>query len=478
MYLLRTFILSLVSLLFHSPSLNYVPGTPGTLASMGATALQKILHDRALQMDTTLDDIWNPSMEDVVDIDGDMITSVPESVFMKGPQQDRGVYKMILQMTTPFKEAGREGGDEALLGYEEDDELYHMPVYANDLKKAAKRLGWGLQYEMLNSTGVYAVRTKKMNKWRLENRGRRIREASMLTVESALTKAPFDSTVRQQFCSNIFIPNLALGDMPVWDVTDLDTTAGSADALGFYSLKTYSGADSYIESIADKMLDASGTGSASLAYMSVDNLNDLDYYCEHIIKMPKIKIGKSTGYIYVIPAEDAFYLSNPNRSGSFGSYYKDVTSLTKEEMEFGGIIGKYKNLWFKIDSRGPTLTVSGSSGSYTLKPGFVNPGNNDDRNMSPWSETSGSINYPFNVGFVYGAGALFESIMVPPQYGNKESTEYLQIVGEAMYEIGGIQTVRYDVDTPTDDTGTGKSLIQKQLVMVLTSRVNGSVLRT
>ena len=76
--------------------------------------------------------------------------------------------------------------------------------------------------------------------------------------------------------------------------------------------------------------------------------------------------------------------------------------------------------------------------------------------MLPWSVDSGSVNYVFDVGFVYGAGALFESIMVPPQYGNKESTEYLQIVGEAMYEIGGIQTVRYDVDTPDDDTGDGK----------------------
>lgn len=477
MYLLKTFILSLVSMLFYSPRAT-VPGTPGTLATMGATALQKVLWDNHLRMDNTLDDIWNPSMEDVVDIKNDMITSMPDAIFLKGPHQERGAYKMILSLTTPFKEAGREGGSEALLGYEEDDELYHMPVYANDLKKAAKRLGWGLQYEMLNSTGVYNFRNQKFKKWNQENRGRRIREASMLTVETALTKDPFTSTVRQQFCSNIFIPNLALGDMPTWDVTDLTVTNGSADSLRFYPNKTFSGADSYVESIAEHMLTASGTGSSSLAYMSVDNLNDLDYYCEHKVKMPKIKIGKASGYIFVVPAEVAYYLANPNRSGSFGAYYKDITQLSKEEMEFGGILGKFRNLWFKVDSRGPTLTVSGSAGSYTLKPGFVNPGNNDDRNMTPWSATSGSLNYVFDVGYVYGAGSLFESIMVPAQYGNKESTEYLQIVGEAMYEIGGIQTVRYDVDTPTDDTGAGKTLIQKSLVMVLMSRIAGTTIRT
>lgn len=473
----RWLIMALVTSLWVKPHVNYVPGTPTTLSGKGATALQKILYDRALQMDNTLDDIWNPSMENVVDIKGDVITSMPESVFMKGPQQERGSYKMVLAMTTPFKEAGREG-PEPLLGYEEDDELLHMSIYSNDLKKAAKRLGWGLQYEMVNSTGVYQLRPAKFKKWHQENRGRRIREASMLTFEGALTKDPFASTVRQQFCSNIFIPNLAIGDMPVWDVTDLTVTAGSADSLGFYPLKTFSGADSYVESIADKMLTASGTGSAALAFMSVDNLVDLDYYCEHIVKMPKIKIGKASGYIFVVPAEVAYYLSNPNKTGSFGAYYKDITQMSKEEMEFGGILGKFKNLWFKVDSRGPTLTVSGSSGSYTLKPGFVNPGNNDDRNMSPWSATSGSVNYVFDVGFVYGAGSLFESIMVPPQYGNKESTEYMQIVGEAMYEIGGIQQVRFDVDTPTDATGAGKSCIQRSLVMVPMSRITGTTLRT
>ncbi len=478
MYFLKSFLKSLISMLFFAPSINYVPGTPGTLTSMGATALQKTLWDNHLRMDHTLDDIWNPSMESVVEIEKDMITSMPESVFLKGPQQDRGALKMILSMTTPFKEAGREGGSEALLGYEEDDELYHMPVYANDIKKAAKKLNWGLQFEMLNSTGVFALRNQKMNKWRLENRGRRIREASMLTVETALTKDPFTTTVRQQFCSNIFIPNLPLGEMPTWDVTDVTNTAGAVDALGFYPNRTYGATNSYVENIAEQMLAASGTGSSSLAYMSVDNLVDLDYYCEHIVKMPKLKIGKSSGYMFVVPAAVAVYLANPNRIGSFGAYYKDVTQLSKEEMEFGGIIGKFCNLWFKVDSRGPTITVAGSAGTYTLQPGFVNPGNNDDRNMLPWSVDSGSVNYVFDVGFVYGAGALFESIMVPPQYGNKESTEYLQIVGEAMYEIGGIQTVRYDVDTPDDDNGEGKTLIQRQLVMVPMSRISSSVIRT
>lgn len=468
-------ILKILGLFFIAPHFD-VPGTPGTLASIGASALQRTLYDNHLRMDNTLDEIWDKVAESV-DIKNDKIEKIPESIFTKFPQVPRGTWSMKLQMTTPYKEAPREGSDELMLGYEEDEELYHMPLYWNDIKKSTKALGWGIQFEAMNATGVYQMTTQKYQKYWKELRGRRIREASMLTVEGALTKAPHATTVRQQFCSNIFIPNLAIGDMPVWDVTDLTVTAGSADTLGYYPNKTFSGADTYIESIADKMLTASGTGASSLAYLGVENLDDLIHWLKTYVKMPPITIGGKSGYIFVIPEEVAAYLANPNRSGTMGSLYKDITQLSKEEIEYGGILGSYKCLWFKVDSRGPTLTVGGSSGSYTLRPGFVNPGNNDDRNLSPWSATSGSLNYVFDVGFVYGAGGLGEAIIVPPQYA-KESTEYGQIVGKGSYQIGGIQTIRYDVDTPDDDTGNGKTLIQRSVAMVLMSRIAATTIRT
>ena len=139
------------------------------------------------------------------------------------------------------------------------------------------------------------------------------------------------------------------------------------------------------------------------------------------------------------------------------------------------MLGKYKSLWFVQDDRAPTVTVSGSAGSYALQPGFHDIGNIDNRNQSPWNATSGSLNYVFNANFVYGAGALAEWIVYNPQYA-KESTEYGQMVGKGSYMCGGIQTARYDVDTPDDEndsggTAAGKTLIQKSICMVLTSRI-------
>jgi hypothetical protein len=159
----------------------------------------------------------------------------------------------------------------------------------------------------------------------------------------------------QQFNPNIFIPNLPIGDMPVWDITDLTNTAGSVDSDGFYPDRTFSGANSYVEAIADKMLDASGTGSSSNAYMSVDNLVDLELYVRTRLKMTPISIGGGRGYLFIVPSDVAAYLTNPNRSGSMGSVWKDFTSLSKEEQSIPGILGKFRSLWFIEDERAPTI---------------------------------------------------------------------------------------------------------------------------
>ncbi len=454
-----------------TPGINAYPGTSNTVAQMGASALQQTLWNRQLAEDYTLDEIWD-KVAQAVDVSLTRI-EIPDTVFMKFPTAPRGVNRVTFGMTGPLKEAFLEGDGELMLGNEEDLDLYHLTIRCNEMKKAIKYRGWGTHFEDLNATGLYATITPKFKKAWSEYRGYRIRVASMLTVEDSLTKSPV--SLRQQFCSNIFIPNLDLGSMPTWDITNLTNTAGSVDTNGYYPDRTFSGVNTYVESIADKMLEASGTGADPQAYIGVENLDELCLYLTKTIKMPPHKMGGKSGYIFVISSEDAAYLTSPNRTGSMGNLWTSVTQLSSEEQVFPGILGKYKCLWFVEDSKAPTVTVTGSSGSYALQPGFHGIGNIDNRNLSPWSATSGSLNYVFNVGFVYGAGAIAEWIVYDPQYA-KESTEYGQMVGKGSYMIGGIQTARYDKDTPDDAndsgvTGEGKTLIQRSICMVLTSRI-------
>lgn len=470
----------LLAVMFYSPHINYAaaPKSANGLTAMGATALQKTIWDKNLREDITLDDIWD-HVKASVDIRMSNI-EIPDQVFMQFQTPPVGPHKIVVGMSAPLQEAWQEGTDETMLNNEEQLRLYHLSLRYNELKKAVAHRGWGIDYNELDSIGLYQQITPKFTKAWQEYRGKRIRVASMLTYEDALTKSPV--SLKQQFNSNIWIPNLAVGDMPVWDVTNLTTTAGSEDTLGFYPDRTFSGANTYVESIAAKMLAASGTGSTSKAYVDVGNLADLEIYVRLRIKMPPMSIGKGRGYLFVIPSEVAAYLTNPNESGSMGSLWKDYASLNTEEQSIPGILGKYRSLYFIEDDRAPTLTVSGSEGSYTLQPGFMNPGNNDDRNISPWSATSGSLNYVFDCGFVYGGGALAEWIVNPLAYA-KESTEYGQLLGKGSYMCGGVQLARYDVDTPDDandsaGTGAGKTIINRSSCMVLISRKPTTTLRS
>jgi len=468
-------ILGLVLAMF-APSFA-LPAAATGLSAKGANALKKTLWDKTLREDNTLGDIWN-KLRASVDIRNNRI-DIPNSVFMQFLTPPKGTHQITIGMTAPYEKAPAEGSDETMLGEEEDSKLFHLTLRYNELKKSVSMRGWGVDYNDIQSTGLYHTINPRLQKFWQEYRGVRIRKASMLTIEDALTKNPIG--LKQQFCSNVFIPNLPLGSMPTWDVTDLTKTDGVKDSLGYYSARSFSGANTYIESLAARMMQAAGTASASKAYMHVENLEDLYQFCKRYIRMNPITIGPNKGYIYVASSDTVSILTNPNRAGSMAEIWTKVAYLSAEEQSYPGMLGRYKNLWIVEDDRHPTLTVSGSAGSYVLQTGFQNPGNNDDRNNSPWSATSGSLNYVFDVGFVYGEGGLAEWVADDLAYA-EESTEYGQLVGKGSYMCGGVQIARFNVDTPDDaansaGTGAGNQLIQRGVCMVLTSRVPTYTLR-
>jgi hypothetical protein len=305
-----------------------------------------------------------------------------------------------------------------------------------------------------------------MIKYWKELRGRRIREAELLTHSNELTKAPVG--LKQQFNSNIFIPNLAA--QPAWDKDDLTVTAGAVDAKGYYSARTLTG--DYVEVIVDAMLAGSGTGATSKAILNVDWLTALDLYVRTRLKLDPVSIGGRRGYVLVLSSEDCATLFNPAKSGSMGAYFAQSGDLSKAELSIPGMLGRFRSLWIVEDERAPTLTVGGANSSWTLKPGFVQPGNNDDRNLDPWSNSTGSPNYAFNVGRVLGAAALAEWVVLSTRYDAKETTEYGQLAGKGSYSLGGISAVRYDLDSGSQADGSlqARTLVNRGSCVVLTSR--------
>ncbi len=481
MKFLHNIILALVSLMWYKPkAYDTAVATGSTLSEVGAVALRKIAYDSSLnEPDATLDDIWNKELTAVVKVDDGKI-QIPNDVFFQVPSASTSDHTIRLQATRPLQEAPRLGEDEHMPGNEEQLRLLWTDLRYNEIKKAVSQRGWGVSYNDMEGTGVYKTINPKFKYFWAEYRGLRIRKASMLSIEDSLTKTPIE--LKQQFCANIFVCNNEPEDMPVWDITDLTNAAGSVDSLGYYPDRVFSGANSYVESIAAKMLEGSGTSASPQAYMGIEDLDRLDYYLQQIVKMPKISVNGEMGYLFVVPQAVYSYMSSMTRTDGFGPYFQDTYQSGDKTTSYWGRPIRYKSLFLICDSRGPTLTVSGSEGSYTLQPGFVNPGDNDDRNMTAWGATSGSLNYVFEVGFVYGRGALAERVVIPAKYVN-EIQAYGYLKGRGSYLCGAVQTVKWDVDTPDDandsgGTSAGKTLVQKSLCMVLMSRIPLGTLRS
>ena len=425
-----------------------VPTTPRTFTQQGVNGLTAKAYNKRLNEESVLGSVWD-KLQGMVTVDAlnKNLDSIPENIiFMKIETKLQGEIPNSIQlgMERPYNEAPRLGSAEAMLGQEENRRWKELTVYYNEIKKSFKFFGWGIN---ANDQDFYGKVMKKVSpgaiKYFAELRDQRIHEALILTKEKALTKTPVSAS--QQFNPNIFIPNTDLGNMPSYDA-DATTVSGAG---------TYPFSDSmigdYPEHIGDRLYAATNSGAnPAYAYLNVESLLALDYHCAQTLKMPTINIGGTNCRILVLPSSQATRLCNPANTGSLGALWQEVANLNTEIQSLPGIMGKVRELLIVENQRFPTITLGGSDGSWTLQPGYMYPGNNDGRNSTTWSNTSGDLNYVFDVGYVLGPNAMVEWVANPLQYNLKETTEYGQIQGQGAYTNAGIQLCVYDEDTETD----------------------------
>ena len=181
--------------------------------------------------------------------------------------------------------------------------------------------------------------------------------------------------------------------------------------------------------------------------------------------------GKIT-WVFLCASEVWSWSINPNNSGSIANEFQ-VQSEYKdpERMSLIGEIGRvFEHFLFVENYRAPTLTVGGSAGSYTLQVNYVQPGDNDDRNSSSWSNTSGATNYVFDMCYVIGKNALAEYIVDPLNTDLYEQTEYKRIEGRAAYLGSGLQLVTWDKDSGSRLDGGSTTQYQRGSALVPVSR--------
>lgn len=470
MNLMQRFYAAIVGSICNYPKAFPDVNLGSTSSEMNITGLvRKTIYETTIHdVDTTLDDIWAKDLTNVVKPGKENQITPPQSeVFFQVPNGEYG-HRIMVKSMRDFQEAPIVG-DAELPGTEENPRMLFASLYYNMVSKAIAMRGYGNEYKEIEDAGAYKMIPQKHRKFNTEYRGLAIRKAAVLGVEDILTDS-FSGCV-QRPCSNIYISNLSPDNQPAFDDTNPTVTNGSLDSLGYYSSRTFSGASTHIENIGASLVAAAGLIESPVAYPTVVDIENCGFWLENIVLMQKIKIGSAYGYRMDLNPWQWKYLTR------FGGDLSDKMVMAHDfvdkegRMNWPGLVGQIGPIFIFKDSRGPTFTLTGTTGSYAIQPGWVNPGNNDDRNKSPWAVTSGSENLVFDVAPIYGAGGLVERVVTSGKDLN-EIQSYGYRKGRGHFEQRGIQTIYW-----SDDDGIGTTLVQRNVALFITSRAPNASLR-
>lgn len=455
------YLYSVLAVMFINPRSWPNVNEGNTPAQMGVTgAVRKLVQDSTMyDVDMTLDDIWATDLTKTIKPGKENVITPPRSeVFFRVPSKEYGFTLQVKSMRD-LQEAPLIG-DTEIPGTEEHPRMLFANLYFGMVSKAVAMRGYGNEYKELEDIGAYSFLSEKMKKFRTEYWGLQVRKTAVLTVEDLLADSAFANQT-QRFCSNVYVSNYGA---VAFDDTAPTVTAGAADSLGWYPSKTFSGASTHIENIGAALVAGSGLIAAPVAYPTIQDIKQFGFYLENTVKMQKIKIGSEWGYRMDLNPWQYEYLVRYD-----GEWAQDMINAhdfcdAQGRMNYPGLIGRIGSIFLFKDSRGPTVTLTGTVGSYALQPGWVNPGSNDDRNSSAWAVTSGSQNLVYDVAIAYGAGGLVERVVTTEKDLN-EIQSYGYRKGKGMYEQRGLQTIMW-----TNDSGIGTTLIQRGVALFLTSR--------
>jgi len=449
-----------------------VVGTPGTLDTKGATGLRRVAWEKRIREKSIIPSVFT-DLQTKVRYDGQEMIMEKSGVFLEVSPAAVGEGQSVrMAMTTPFRKRAVMGADNDALGSAAEDELGLLwtELKYNEIKKPIKYRKLGYYYNDTEYLGFVERHGPAIIEYMKELRDTRIHQALLLRVADELLETP--TSMSQQFNPNWVIPNLAETSYPSWDKDAPTRTAGAADSDGYYSSASYAGATSFAENIAASLIAASGTGSTPKGRCDVEFLLHLEDYLLNEMRMPPVPLDGDVCLPLLVPNRVLIDMLNPNVSGSLGAYWKDVAQY-KGEIKRPVInyeVGKFGRLLLLRDPRYMTVTVGGSAGAYTLVPGFMQPGGNDDRNKSAWSNESGATNFSYDLITALGENAVAEMIKDPLIPDLRDQTEYGMRQGRMAYLGSGMQQPWWDKDSGSQLDGASKTLEYTGSAMIPVAR--------
>lgn len=394
------------------------------LGEMDALALEQQTWEETLRITSTLKDVFEVGMADVIDVT-DKGISIPNGCGMKitaGGASNTHHFPLL----DPLVGTPRAGTDEDLLGYERGQRMRYVTAFYNEMKDGVIVEQYGVNYNKVDVYGIYEKATPQLTKYWAEVKGRAKREALTEWFNIELTKAG-SSAPGQHLNPNWLIAGETNGTAPAWDST----------------LQTFT---NNIGAAIDAAGGTSGTGVS--AQISMDVLDRFQYEAEANLYMEPMD---DDTYICVIPQPQWYKLTSVT-DGQMGGLWKDITRYTSDDVKFPGEVGTYRNLRIISDTRWASLVVTESAGDYSFSFEYVQPGGRDGDARNKGLYTYNGVdagNRILQIGWLMGKGAYIER-MEKDLFFRNEMQEYEKRKG-----IGTFMEAGWNLNVIRTDTGTG-----------------------
>ena len=400
-------------------SITTTTARPYSLSTMDvSTGLRYDALNRKLVVESTLGEVFNNIGGDVV-FTGKAV-SLPNKCIVR-VSSEKGARSQAMPLINPLTGVPRYGTDQPQQGYGRSRTLEYMKIYYNEYSQAVVGEKWGMHYNDLQVYDYYAQEQPGLSKWFAEYEGRCYREALLERYSQPLEGT--GTSLTQIYNPNWFVANTELGSQP-----------------------TYSSDASTHRTNINTAFQAADTGANGVnANIDLDYLLALDYFAQNNKRIKPVDIGGKQSYVVMLPSTQYHKLLQDN-SGQLGDIWTKVTSLTDEEQNYPGIVGRVKSLVIVEDQRYPTLSCSNGYSNNAHITAYVQPGNVDSRNKSVYNTAS---NADWDIGFLMGEAALVDWVVTPLHY-EMENTEFGKIYEHGAFTERGIQLGVYDTDTNTN----------------------------
>jgi hypothetical protein len=398
------------------------------LTEMDAAALEQQTWEETLRMTSTLKDVFELGMADVIDVT-DRGMSIPNGCGMKLTAGGASTVHRF-PLLDPLVGTPRAGTGEDLLGYERGQRMRYVEAFYNEMKDGVIVEQYGVNYNKVDVYGIYERATSQLNKYWAEVRGRAKRECLTQWYNIELTK-PGSAAPGQNLNPNWLIAGETNGTAPAWDSTlqTFTNTIGAAmDAAG----------------------GTSGTGVS--AQISMDVLDRFAFEAESNLYMEPLDDGM---YLVVIP-EPQWYKLSSLTDGQMGGLWQNVNRYSNDKATFPGEVGSYRSLRIIKDTRWASLVATEATGNYTFSIEYVQPGGRDgdarNKGLYTYNQTTG--NRIWQLGWLMGKGAYIER-MEKDLFFRNELQEYEKRKGIGTFmECGwNLNVIKTDTSTGTGPTG-------------------------